>query len=100
MLTQTKITVTELFENKPDVTLTSYIAGTSAELPFNEKRKAILVIPGGAYAFCSDREADPITRLPRGGLQHVRSPLFRIPHGQSRMAESPYRRFRRNEIYP
>ena len=48
MLTQTKITVTELFENKPDVTLTSYIAGTSAELPFNEKRKAILVIPGGA----------------------------------------------------
>lgn len=34
--------------------------GTSAELPFNEKRKAILVIPGGAYAFCSDREADPI----------------------------------------
>ena len=60
MLTQTKITVTELFENKPDVTLTSYIAGTSAELPFNEKRKAILVIPGGAYAFCSDREADPI----------------------------------------
>ena len=60
MLTQTKITVTELFENKSDVTLTSYIAGTSAELPFNEKRKAILVIPGGAYAFCSDREADPI----------------------------------------
>ena len=60
MLTQTQITVTQLFEDKPNVTLTSYIAGTSSELAFNDKRKAILVIPGGAYWICSDIEAEPI----------------------------------------
>ena len=49
-----------LFPNKPNVTLTSYIAATSKELPYNEKRKAILIIPGGAYHYCSDREAEPI----------------------------------------
>ena len=42
------------------MTLTSYIAGTSGEMPFNDKRKAILVIPGGGYGFCSDREGEPI----------------------------------------
>jgi acetyl esterase/lipase len=29
-------------------------------MPFNEKRKAILVVPGGGYSFCSDREGEPI----------------------------------------
>ena len=43
MLTLTKIERITLFEDKPNVTLTSYIAGTSAEMPFNDKRKAILI---------------------------------------------------------
>ena len=60
MLTGTTVTTINLIEGKPGVTLTAYVAGTSGELAFNEKRKAMLVIPGGAYAFCSDREADPI----------------------------------------
>ena len=60
MLTLTKIEKVTLFADKPHVTLTSYIAGTSAEMPFNEKRKAVLVIPGGGYSFCSDREGEPI----------------------------------------
>ena len=60
MLTLTKIEKVTLFEDKPNVTLTSYIAGTSGEMPFNDKRKAILVIPGGGYGFCSDREGEPI----------------------------------------
>jgi acetyl esterase/lipase len=38
----------------------AYISGTSAEMPFNEKRKAVLIIPGGAYWLQSDAEADPI----------------------------------------
>ncbi|PWL98586.1 MAG: acetylesterase [Clostridiales bacterium] len=63
MTTETTIQTVNLIEGKPNVTLTSYIAGTSPELPFSEKRKAILIIPGGAYAFCSDREADPIAHV-------------------------------------
>ena len=62
MLTLTKIERVQLFEEKPNVTLTSYIAGTSSEMPFNNKRKAILVIPGGGYGFCSDREGEPIAQ--------------------------------------
>ena len=60
MFTPTKIETVRLFEDKENVTLTSYIAGTSAEMPFNNRRKAILVIPGGGYGFCSDREGEPI----------------------------------------
>ena len=62
MLTLTKIETVQLFEEKPNVTLTSYIAGTSAEMPFNNTRKAILVIPGGGYGFCADREGEPIAQ--------------------------------------
>ena len=29
-------------------------------MPFNDKRKAVLIIPGGAYWLQSDAEADPI----------------------------------------
>ena len=60
MNTHLKVETVQLAEDKPYVTLTSYIAGTSQEMPFNEKRKAILVIPGGGYGFCSDREGEPI----------------------------------------
>lgn len=60
MKTPTSIYTVKLLENKPNVTLTAYIAGTSGEMPFNEKRKALLVIPGGGYHWCSDREGDPV----------------------------------------
>lgn len=43
-----------------NVTLTAYIPHFSNEMPHLEKRPAILVIPGGAYKFCSDREAEPV----------------------------------------
>lgn len=43
-----------------NVTLTAYLPDKSREMPHMEKRKAILVLPGGAYKFCSDREAEPI----------------------------------------
>lgn len=42
------------------VSLTAYILDSSPELSNWEKRPAVLVIPGGAYKFCSDREAEPI----------------------------------------
>lgn len=43
-----------------NVTLTAYIPNLSPEMPNMDRKKAILVIPGGAYKFCSDREAEPV----------------------------------------
>ncbi len=60
MTEATRIERISLFPEKPHVTLTAHIAGTSGELPYNEKRKALLVLPGGGYYFCADCEADPI----------------------------------------
>ena len=42
-----------------NVTLTAYIQEVDGEFGFS-KRPAMLVIPGGGYAMCSDREADPV----------------------------------------
>ncbi|MCQ2485385.1 MAG: alpha/beta hydrolase [Clostridia bacterium] len=44
----------------PDVTLTAYVCEPSEEMKNMYKRPAMLVLPGGAYRFCSDREAEPI----------------------------------------
>lgn len=60
MYNHMRIETFNLDAEKPYVTLTAYVAGTSKEMPFNEKRKAILIIPGGGYEFCSDREGEPI----------------------------------------
>ena len=50
----------ELFLNENrNVTLTAYIQETDGEFGFS-RRPAMLVIPGGGYAMCSDREADPV----------------------------------------
>lgn len=50
----------QLYENRTDVTLTAYILDDSGEMLKGRKRPAILVCPGGAYVFCSDREAEPV----------------------------------------
>ena len=46
-----------------DVSLTAFIQEPSREMPNMTCRPAVLVIPGGAYHFCSDREAEPIAML-------------------------------------
>lgn len=46
--------------SREDVTLTAYIPDTSKEMPWRDKRPAMLILPGGAYMFCSDREAEPV----------------------------------------
>ena len=43
----------------PGGKLTCYIHGESPEFNSGRKYPAMLVLPGGAYAFCSDREAEP-----------------------------------------
>jgi acetyl esterase/lipase len=56
MITQT----IQLYEGRPDVTLTSYVLADSPELLNGKARPGVLICPGGAYLFCSDREAEPV----------------------------------------
>ena len=60
MFTETFVREIPLLEDRPLAKLIAYVAGTSREMPFNDKRKAVLIIPGGAYWLQSDAEADPI----------------------------------------
>ncbi|HOO25133.1 MAG TPA: alpha/beta hydrolase [Clostridiales bacterium] len=46
--------------NGSDITLTSYLLDSSKEMPNMETRPAVLVLPGGGYHGCSDREAEPV----------------------------------------
>lgn len=41
-------------------TLTCYVQNTTSELPALETCPAVLILPGGAYAYCSGREAEPV----------------------------------------
>ena len=43
-----------------NVTLTAYLQGVEGEFPNIPRRPAMLVLPGGGYRMCSDREADPV----------------------------------------
>ena len=43
-----------------NVTLTAYIQSVGGEYQNISKRPAILILPGGGYQYCSDREADPV----------------------------------------
>ncbi len=44
---------------KNNATLTCYILGVKGKFVFS-KRPAVVIIPGGSYQYCSDREADPV----------------------------------------
>ena len=50
----------KLYEDREDVTLTTYILDDSVEMLNGKKRGAVLVCPGGATLYCSDREGEPI----------------------------------------
>lgn len=41
-------------------TLTGYVQQTSTDLPNLNVCPAVLICPGGGYAYCSDREAEPV----------------------------------------
>jgi acetyl esterase/lipase len=43
-----------------NVSLTAYVQQTGGEFRNIKKRPAVLIIPGGGYYLCSDREADPV----------------------------------------
>ncbi len=50
---------TIVLNQERNVTLTAYLQEADGEFGFS-KRPAMLVLPGGGYAMCSDREADPV----------------------------------------
>ena len=52
--------VIKLYENREDITLTTYLHEYSEEMLSSASRPAIIVCPGGAYVFCSEREAEPV----------------------------------------
>ena len=49
-----------ILNEERNVSLTVYLQGVGGEYGGITKRPAVLVIPGGGYHFCSDREADPV----------------------------------------
>ncbi len=49
---------TIILNEERNVTLTTYIQPVGGEFAYIKKRPAIIVIPGGGYQFCSDREAE------------------------------------------
>lgn len=54
------ITQTIVLDEKRNVTLTCYLQPVGGKFDYVEKRPAMLILPGGAYQYCSDREADPV----------------------------------------
>ena len=40
--------------------LVGYLRDETAEMPAFNTRPAMLILPGGGYAYCSAREADPV----------------------------------------
>ena len=45
---------------KRNVTLTAYIQEVKGDFRYVSKRPAILILPGGGYQYCTNREADPV----------------------------------------
>lgn len=49
-----------VFNEERNVTLDVYLPELSDEMPNMKNKPAILILPGGGYSFCSDREAEPV----------------------------------------
>lgn len=64
------IVETIILNEKRNVTLTAYIQDAGGAFAYVLKRPAVLVLPGGGYQYCSDREADPVaTAYLKAGYQ-------------------------------
>ena len=53
-------TETLILNQERNVTLTAYLQAVGGSFSNITKRPAILVIPGGGYQYCSNRESDPV----------------------------------------
>ena len=54
------IAKTLILNQERNVILTAYLQAVGGSFSYVPKRPAILIIPGGGYQYCSDREADPV----------------------------------------
>ena len=55
------IKLSDYFKNiRDNVTLTTYVPENFPEWTIGKKRKALLILPGGGYEFCSYRESEPV----------------------------------------
>lgn len=50
----------QLYPDRDDVALTTYRINEKGEMAAQGKRPAVIVLPGGGYFSCSDREAEPV----------------------------------------
>ncbi len=48
------------YETRRDVYLTAYLLDQVDRCTFSDARPALLICPGGGFAFCSNREAEPV----------------------------------------
>lgn len=53
-------TETIILNEQRNVSLTCYLLSVGGEFTNITKRPAVLILPGGGYQMCSEREADPI----------------------------------------
>lgn len=49
-----------VFDEEKNTSLTAYVQEVGGEYRHVTKRPGILIIPGGAYQYCSDREGEPV----------------------------------------
>ena len=49
-----------ILNEERNVSLTAYTMPVGGKFDYISKRPAVLVLPGGGYQYCSDREADPV----------------------------------------
>lgn len=59
-MAQTMTTQIITLDEKRNVTLTCYLQPAGGAFDYVTKRPGILILPGGAYRYCSDRESDPV----------------------------------------
>ena len=70
-----------------NVRLSAWIQEVGGEFTPIEKRPAVLVLPGGGYSMCSDREADPVAAAyARAGYQAF---ILRYSIGEHRQWPNP-----------
>jgi len=51
---------TIVLNKERNVSLTVFLQEVGGEFTYIARRPAVLILPGGAYSFCSDREAEPV----------------------------------------
>lgn len=60
--------ITQILMGAHNAQLTCYLQDPCTEMPAQDRCPAILIFPGGAYAFCSDREANPVAAAGAGPI--------------------------------